>query len=323
MEQNIDLKPEYRYSIFKIDFFQSPILWVVYQPELQDVVEQTLRAKCDMCVAGQLRNPITGELLRKSTQVLTTSRLMYDMLEFLRCSRDHKHGLIEGSIVTQKFGRINLSQYTELYTRQFAHRLARCMLSSAHRCEHHHQTDDFALTGSSNTDLVAPEVKRRRLEEKQTPTLAYQRLERENQVAKLVEMARGLAPRVGKAWFSEGPLISKAQEIFPQQLIKGVELRKGADRRRVPPNHLAAESAPLRLTIGEHRNRTGNFWDDNWETWTGKSRRSLIQSCPPARMLITLFGAHRIHQPPISPMMTAKSLKNLKLNATVYIRIRK
>ena len=63
---------------------------MVYQPELQDVVEQTLRAKCDMCVAGQLRNPITGELLRKSTQVLTTSRLMYDMLEFLRCSRDQQ-----------------------------------------------------------------------------------------------------------------------------------------------------------------------------------------------------------------------------------------
>ena len=282
---------------------------MVYQSELQDVVEQTLRAKCDMCVAGQLRNPITGELLRKSTQVLTTSRLMHDMLEFLRCSRDHKHGLIEGSVVTKKFGRINLSQYTELYTRQFAHRLARCMLSSAHRCEHHYQTDDFALTGSSNTDLAAPEVKRRRLEEKQTPTLAYQRLERENQVAKLVEMARGLAPRVGKAWFSEGPLISKAQELFPQQLIKGVELCKGADRRRVPPNHLTAESAPLRLTIGEHRNQTGNFWDDNWETWTGRSRRSLIQSCPPARMLITLFGAHRIHQPPISPTDDSKQFE--------------
>ena len=62
--------------------------------------------------------------------------------------------------------------------------------------------DDFALTGSSNTDLALhPTVKRRRLEEKQTTYLwLIQRLERENQVAKLVEMARGnYAPRVGKS----------------------------------------------------------------------------------------------------------------------------
>lgn len=71
---------------------------MVYQPELQDVVKQTFRAKCDMCVAGQLRNPITGELLRKSAQVLTTSRLMCAMLDFHRCSKDHQHGLIDPKV---------------------------------------------------------------------------------------------------------------------------------------------------------------------------------------------------------------------------------
>lgn len=263
---------------------------MVYQPELQDVVEQAFRAKCDMCVAGQLRNPVTGDLLRKSTQVLTTSQQMCIMLDFLRCNKDHQHGSIEGSVATHKFGRINLSQYTELYTRQFAHRLARCMLSSAQKSEKHSSPYDLALAGSG-TDLALPDTKRRRLEEKQPPTSAYQKLEREQQIAKLVELARNYAPRVGKAWLSDGPVIDMLQDMFPQQSIKGVELCKGADRRRVPPSHVSGDIAPLRLTIGTHRNQVGNFWDDKWETWTGKSRRQLIQKCSPARMLITVFAA--------------------------------
>jgi len=74
------------------------------------------------------------------------------------------------------------------------------------------------LTGPG-TDLATPDVKRRRLEEKQPPTIAYQRLEREQQIAKLVELARGYAPRVGKAWFSDRPIVDMLQDMFPQQSI--------------------------------------------------------------------------------------------------------
>ena len=88
---------------------------MVYQEELQAVLDQAFRAKCDMCAAGQLKNPITGDALKKSTQVLTTSKLMFDMLQHLRCSGNHRHGQIEGTIRDPKLGRINLSQYTELY----------------------------------------------------------------------------------------------------------------------------------------------------------------------------------------------------------------
>ena len=37
--------------------------------------------------------------------------------------------------------------------------------------------------------------------------------------------------------------------------------------------------------------QVGNFWDDNWETWTGKSRRQLVQKCQSAK--ITVFAASR------------------------------
>ena len=262
---------------------------MVYQSELQAVVEQSFRAKCDMCVAGQLRNPITGELLRKSTQVLTTSRLMCDMLNFYRCSKDHAHGSIEGTIATSKLGRINLSQYTELYTRQFAQRLARCMLSGAQRSESNSQKPEVALTNSS-TDLAEPDIKRRRLEEKQPPSVAYQRLEQEQKVSKLVSAAQAVAPRVGKTWLTEGPVIDIIHDMYPQHRIKGVELCKGADRYRVPPSQLSPEDAPLRMTFGVHRHKEGNFWSDSWESWIGKSRRQLILKCSPARLLITAFA---------------------------------
>ena len=261
---------------------------MVYQSELQAVVEQSFRAKCDMCAAGQLRNPITGELLRKSTQVLTTSRLMCDMLNFYRCSKDHAHGSIEGTIATSKLVRINLSQYTELYTWQFAQRLARCMLSGAQRSESNSQKPDFALTNSS-TDFE-PDIKRRRLEEKQPPSIAYQRLEQEQKVSKLVSAAQAVAPRVGKTWLTEGPVIDILHDMYPQHIIKGVELCKGADRYRVPPSHLSPEDAPLRMTFGVHRHKEGNFWSDSWESWIGKSRRQLILKCSPARLLITAFA---------------------------------
>ena len=66
---------------------------MVHQEELKAVLNQVFRAKCDMCVAGQLKNPFTGEHLRKSTQVLTTSKLMFDMLQHHRCTHNHQHGL--------------------------------------------------------------------------------------------------------------------------------------------------------------------------------------------------------------------------------------
>ena len=266
---------------------------MIYQSELKAVVEQTFRAKCDMCVAGQLRNPMTGELLRKRTQVLTTSRSMCDMLNYYRCPQEHKHGSIEGTIVTKQFGRLNLSQYTELYTRQFAQRLARCMLSGAQRSEKHDPPDDFVLTGTT-PDLAEPEFKRRRMDEKQPPSIAYQKLEKEQQIAKLVDLARGHAPRVGKNWSTDGPIVNMLQSMFPEHLIRGVELCKGADRRRVPPSQLSPDCAPLRMTIGEHRHQNGNFWDDTWETWVGKSRRKLIEKCSPARLLITVFASQKM-----------------------------
>lgn len=96
-----------------------------HQEEMQRLNQSSLRARCDMCVAGQLRHPDTGKLLQKGTQVLTTSRIMSDTLSQLRCDRSHDHDKVEGQCRTPQGKRINVSEYTELYTRVFARKLCK------------------------------------------------------------------------------------------------------------------------------------------------------------------------------------------------------
>ena len=268
---------------------------MVYQEELQAVLDQAFRAKCDMRAAGQLKNPITGDALKKSTQVLTTSKLMFDMLQHLRCSGNHRHGQIEGTIRDPKLGRINLSQYTELYTRQFAQRLARSMISSGRQHETSPENPDFACTASSSIpeDNEDP-PKRRRLGDKQPPSEAYLQLYRKEKIQKAMEQAKAVAPRVGKLWLTSGPVIHALQDLFPDHQIVACELCKGADRRRAPQPSLRPEEAPFRITLGSHRNQEGNFIDNDWERWSKMSRRQLIRNCHPARLLVTVFGHNRV-----------------------------
>jgi hypothetical protein len=72
----------------------SEMLW---QKEMSNIIQHTFRVSCDMCVAGQLRHPNSQELLHKRTQVLTTSRIMWRMLQRCQCVGAHHHDVIAGS----------------------------------------------------------------------------------------------------------------------------------------------------------------------------------------------------------------------------------
>ena len=56
---------------------------LVHQREMYLVNQHTLRSLCDMCTAGKLSHPETGNWLRKRTQILTTSQIMHHTLERL------------------------------------------------------------------------------------------------------------------------------------------------------------------------------------------------------------------------------------------------
>ena len=139
---------------------------MIAQDELASIVDQLQCARCDMCVAGQLKHPENGDRLKKGTQVWTSSKLMCETLNRLKCSRDHPHTPIEGSVKVHQ-QRVNLSQFTELYTHTFARRIIRCMVCSEvlrePSCVDSEHLPIFATTESETP------VKRRRIEEKQNP----------------------------------------------------------------------------------------------------------------------------------------------------------
>lgn len=263
---------------------------MLLQAELQDILDQSLVARCDMCVAGQLSNPETGERIRKGTQVLTTSRLMHAMLNQLRCDGSHSHHQIEGSIKTSDGTRVNLSQFTELYTRVFAKKVIRCMMCSR-RVQEKLFTENsiFTLEQTGENQDEDDSNKRRKLTVKQPPTPAYIELEKQDRMNKILSRALNEAPKVGKCVHHTGPLIDEIQAMHTDYQIKCLELCKGTDRFRVPPPGIQAASAPFRLSIGIHRNTTGHFCE-SWEHWPKLTRNKLIRKSPPARLLITVFA---------------------------------
>ena len=296
-------------ALFQFQQWRSPVCHahleqpkgsqLVHQEEMQRVLDTTLLARCDMCVAGQLRHPETQKLLQKGTQVLTTSPIMHRMLDQLRCGQSHSHDRIEGSFRDKHGSRIPVSQYTELYTRKFAQKLCRALRCSVQTRESQCMQSEIACTSG---DVEETEPKRRRLEEKQPPTQAYIELDKQQAIQNIIAIAKCLAPKVGKRIVTEGDLIQKCQTLWPEFQISTIELCKGADRLRPPPNGVNRHTGAHRISIGCHRNEEGHFVEP-WEEWTQLTRKQIIRKCHPSRLLITVF-ASRLTSPPREPVST-------------------
>jgi hypothetical protein len=61
---------------------------------------------------------------------VTTSQIMHRYVDSLRCDKTHDHDHVEGSFRNTRGDRVNISQYTERYTRTFAMKIARCIRNS-------------------------------------------------------------------------------------------------------------------------------------------------------------------------------------------------
>ena len=260
---------------------------MLHQEEMQRLIQTTLRARCDMCMAGQLRHPDTGKLLQKGTQVHTTSRIMVETLDNLRCDRSHQHDQVQGQCKTSHGKRINVSEYTELYTRVFAKRLCQAILRGHQSHEPVCMLPEVACTLNTEQDDSA---KRRRIGDKQPPPVAYQRESEDKSTKEAIDACLREAPRVGKRVVTSGPIVNAFQSLNPEVNIQAIELCKGADRYRFPPLGITKSGSPLRKSYGVHRNQEGYFWDPEWEDWSHQSRKNLNRKCPPARLLISVFA---------------------------------
>ena len=289
---------------------------MIHREELSTILATTDTARCDMCVAGQLRNPETGEFLKKGTQVLTTSAILSRALGQLRCTRDHIHCPVAGSYKDKSGKRQPLAQFTELYTRVFARKTIRMMQCSAQVCEPHFQNlANKEELHEAHAAETTEDNKRRRIGDKQPPPPSYEALYRKEALDKLLKVASEHAPKVGERHFFSGEIIQQLSEMFPKHQIVGAEVCKGADRRRVPFTGITKQESPLRLSIGTHRNEIGHFCDDDWENWTQLSRKNLIRNCPPSRMLITVFARPIALEPSPSPVQENADHKDVSASS--------
>eukprot|EP00435_Cladocopium_sp_Y103_P060955 s399_g22.t1 len=273
---------------------------MLYQEELAAILERAMIAKCDMCTAGQLKHPETGRYLQKRMQIVTTSQIMHHFISQFQCKHEHAHDVVAGSCRHPQLGRVNVSQYTELYTKVFAKRIARCVQCVSQVREKSLSSHEPALVSHIPDELSQPSPKRQKLSGKQPPSEFYQQLQMDTDRHEFIQRVAAQAPRVGKRLFTEGSLIQLAEELFPQLRIHAIEACKGADRCRAPPVGLSKTTAPLRLTMGIHRHQHGVFSDDAWEDWTKFTRKVLLRKSHPAKVLITLFASPKNNQTPMN-----------------------
>eukprot|EP00435_Cladocopium_sp_Y103_P019613 s385_g4.t1 len=279
---------------------------MLFQEELDAIIEQSFVGRCDMCTAGALKHPNTHMPLQKGTQIVTTSRIMQHQIEALKCNKRHQHSQIAGSCYVHGHGRMFLSQYSELYTRVFADKVIRSLQCSASVTERNSSALEDAEAfvtrpaESSSADESLP--KRQRLGVKQTPSQAYlQQLAIEQQLNNCLQMAMKESPKVGKRVFWSGILVEEVQKLCQDMKVQCVETCKGADRRRAPPPELKSAHAPWRKTFGIHRHTGRVFCDAFWEEWGKTSRRNLIRKCQPSRILVTVFASTAGEGMPVAP----------------------
>ena len=103
--------------------------------------QETATARFDMCRFG-LRIPKTNKYLRKRSVLLTSSKQMFHAVHDQRCTNQHDHQNIEGSISING-NRQRLTSFCATYRRGFADMMARNL------CKNHHNhvgSDEHAMS---------------------------------------------------------------------------------------------------------------------------------------------------------------------------------
>ncbi len=291
---------------------------MIFQESLAPIVNGTHRAVCHQCTAGELKHPETSEYLRKGMQILTTSTMLKTMIQQYTCSRDHRHAHVAGSY-RDKQGRCRpLSSFTELYTPLFARRVCRALMASRKIDEKPIAIPTFVARAHEETENIEEgnetENKRRRLAVKQAPPEAYEpssassespdsRMNPQSEPVlpepetpvgnsvwqQILDATSTITPKVGARIVGPGKIWDMCQQLITTHQIKSIEVCKGADRLRKPPERYSKGEAPERLTIGIHRQSKEIFHHD-WENWETYSGRKLVTKTQPSRILVTIFG---------------------------------
>ena len=267
---------------------------MLYQDSLQLILDNALLVRCDMCNAGHLHHPVNQLAIQKGTQIVTTSQILAQYLNNLRCNGQHEHSQISGSFSTSQ-GSFKMSQFTELYTQTFGTRVAKTILASK-KVREIPVTAHLSLTADGSDQVEEPDLKRRRMNGKMSPLPAYRDhmpdpvQNHASRRKEILDRAMTIAPRVGKKILEDGDIFDSIQGLFPEYVIRVVELCKGTDRHRKPPIKMLPQEAPWRYTFGLHRHSLEPLEPEFWKHWESCSNRQMCSKAEPARLLITVFA---------------------------------
>jgi len=179
---------------------------------MEEITNNTHCSRFDMCQVGNLRDPVTGEAIRKRLEVHTTSETLHRNLHKRLCPGLHVHRQIAGQTVVQGH-RMPLSKFTEQYPPKFARQVSKIML----------QSHDTPVFGTETADDEEHPTKKRRLGQKMNLEAIAQKFTSINWQT-VMSLADRLAPRVGTLIIDNGPLIQQVQHMCSNQTVKHVVL---------------------------------------------------------------------------------------------------
>ena len=288
-------------------------------PYIQEIFQYMKQAQPDLCNAGDLRDPITQQHMKKGLNITTTSLRMFEELDPLRCTGDHDHQPIEGR--THANGQsIARSAFSEVYPRRFARRVAKtmlkksfpkekpfgmiadpalalfdaiCALSDRPAKRYRAASSRSSKTKAADRDPDANKtLKRAKTTESISNSNPSPNEDEQKAIELIMSQIEPLLPRVGKKIIDQPKIQQMLQFVFPTKEIKKIIACKGTERTMGPPNDLNCREAPFRRSIMRLRSNGKVVTDAEWERYENLSNRQIIRKSHPCRVNITVFAAN-------------------------------
>ena len=286
-------------------------------PYLQEAYQCLKNLEVDLCVAGDLCDPVSGLPIKKALTILTTSQILIDQLHGLRCPGTHNHQIIEGT-TKHKGEIINRSTYTENYPRKFARKVALCFRKNiiSHEESKPLSMDlpwqEIPILGASAD--TEPATKKRRI-----ASQARLKVSRISEVSSIQNPKRSRllgktkpvdslaqweeifsevfqsVPRVGKTVLEQAELLQRMQQLLPsvnRQVVCAVASR-GTSRTVAPPNQYTPGEIQSRICVFTDRTSGKLFVEEDWEDLINLSKRQMIRPSHAGHKNITVFACNR------------------------------
>ena len=279
----------YRHQVRRGDHFdlEQPDGSLMKQvPGMQEIVGHSHQCRFDMCEVGNLRDPVSGQALRKRMEVLSTSDDLHRCLHRRFCSGSHQHQPIAGQTMVGQT-RMSLTEFTEAYPKRFARQVARIICH-----DQSHPTLVGELASAENQESEHP-TKKRRLGQKMSAATIAQRFQSINWQT-VLKLADSVAPRVGTMVMENGPLVDQVKAMCPNHTVKHVVLCRGTDRYVGPNKTMFPGEAPLRRMVCIRRRVGGIYVDEEWEPWERLTYKGLRRKSTAARVSLTVFAQAKI-----------------------------